>query len=72
MHSIQLICAPIEPQLQVACREVEIAQVVMNLIQNAVDAVAESRERPTGQPVASIANPSYAAPSTGASSFNTR
>lgn len=42
MHSIQLICAPIDPQLHVPCREVEIAQVVMNLIQNAFDAVAES------------------------------
>lgn len=42
MHSIQLICAPIDPQLQVPCREVEIAQVVMNLVQNAFDAVAES------------------------------
>ena len=42
MHSIQLICAPIDPQLQVPCREVEIAQVVMNLLQNAFDAVAEN------------------------------
>jgi protein-histidine pros-kinase len=42
MHSIQLICVPIDPQLQVPCREVEIAQVVMNLIQNAFDAVAEN------------------------------
>jgi PAS domain S-box-containing protein len=42
MHSIQLICAPIDPQLQVPCREVQIAQVVMNLVQNAFDAVAES------------------------------
>jgi PAS domain S-box-containing protein len=42
MHSVQLICAPIDPQLQVPCREVQIAQVVMNLVQNAFDAVAES------------------------------
>ena len=42
MHSVQLICAPIDPQLQVPCREVEIAQVVMNLLQNAFDAAAES------------------------------
>ena len=42
MHSIQLICAPIDPRLQVPCREVQIAQVVLNLIQNAFDAVAES------------------------------
>jgi len=42
MHSIELICAPIDPRLQVPCREVQIAQVVMNLVQNAFDAVAES------------------------------
>jgi C4-dicarboxylate-specific signal transduction histidine kinase len=42
MHSIQLICGPIDPQLQVLCREVQIAQVVMNLLQNAFDAVLES------------------------------
>jgi C4-dicarboxylate-specific signal transduction histidine kinase len=42
MHSIQLSCAPIDPYLRVPCREVQIAQVVMNLIQNAFDAVAES------------------------------
>lgn len=42
MHSIRLICAPIDPQLQVLCREVQIAQVVMNLLQNAFDAVAEN------------------------------
>ena len=41
MHSIQLICAPIDPQLQVPCREVQVAQVVMNLLQNAFDAVVE-------------------------------
>ena len=41
MHSIQLTCAPIDPQLQVPCREVQVAQVVMNLVQNAFDAVAE-------------------------------
>jgi PAS domain S-box-containing protein len=42
MHSIQLVCAPIDPYLQVPCREVQIAQVVMNLVQNAFDAVAET------------------------------
>jgi len=41
MHSIELICAPIDPQLRVPCREVQIAQVVMNLLQNAFDAVEE-------------------------------
>lgn len=42
MHSIQLVCTPIDPHLQVPCREVQIAQVVMNLVQNAFDAVAET------------------------------
>jgi PAS domain S-box-containing protein len=42
MHSVELICPPIDPQLQVPCREVQIAQVVMNLLQNAFDAVLES------------------------------
>jgi len=42
MHSIQLTCTPIDPQLQVPCREVQVAQVVMNLIQNAFDAVVEN------------------------------
>jgi PAS domain S-box-containing protein len=42
MHSVQLNCSPIDPQLQVPCREVQIAQVVMNLLQNAFDAVVDS------------------------------
>ena len=42
MRSIQLVCAPIDPHLQVRCREVQIAQIVMNLVQNAFDAVAET------------------------------
>jgi C4-dicarboxylate-specific signal transduction histidine kinase len=42
IHAIQLNCAPVDPQLQVPCREVQIAQILMNLLQNAFDAVAES------------------------------
>jgi PAS domain S-box-containing protein len=41
MHSVQLRCSPIDPQLRIPCREVQIEQAVMNLIQNAFDAVAE-------------------------------
>jgi two-component system, cell cycle sensor histidine kinase and response regulator CckA len=42
MHSVRLTCSPIEADLQVPCREVQIAQVLMNLLQNAFDAVAET------------------------------
>lgn len=42
MHSVQLIAPPIDPDLRCPCREVQIAQVVMNLLQNAFDAVAET------------------------------
>jgi PAS domain S-box-containing protein len=42
MHSIRLNCSPIDAHLQVPCREVQIAQVVMNLLQNAFDAVVET------------------------------
>lgn len=43
MHSVRLTCSPIDAGLQVPCREVQIAQVVMNLLQNAFDAVVETR-----------------------------
>ena len=42
MHSVRLTCSPIEAGLQVPCREVQIAQVLMNLLQNAFDAVVET------------------------------
>ena len=42
MHCIRLSCSPIDPNLQVPCREVQISQAVMNLVQNAFDAVVES------------------------------
>jgi len=41
-HAIRLICSPIDPELEVACREVQVEQVVMNLLQNAFDAVEET------------------------------
>jgi PAS domain S-box-containing protein len=44
MHSIRLSCSPIEASLEVPCREVQIAQVVMNLLQNAFDAVSETTD----------------------------
>lgn len=42
MHSVRLTCSPIDAGLEVPCREVQIAQVVMNLLQNAFDAVMET------------------------------
>jgi PAS domain S-box-containing protein len=42
MHSVRLTCSPIDAGLHVPCREVQIAQVVMNLLQNAFDAVVET------------------------------
>jgi len=42
LHTICLTCPDIDPQLQVPCREVQIAQVLLNLLQNAFDAVADT------------------------------
>jgi PAS domain S-box-containing protein len=42
MNSIRLTCSPIDPDLRVACREVQIAQAILNLLQNAFDAVVEN------------------------------
>jgi PAS domain S-box-containing protein len=42
MNSIELRCPSIAPDLLVPCREVQIAQVLMNLLQNAFDAVSSS------------------------------
>jgi PAS domain S-box-containing protein len=41
VHSVRLETPVIEPGLSVFCREVQIAQVLLNLLQNAFDAVAE-------------------------------
>ncbi len=40
-HAVALTTAPIDPGLRVACREVQIAQILVNLLQNAFDAVEE-------------------------------
>ena len=39
MHSIRLDIPRIDPQLRVCCRQVQITQVILNLLQNAFDAV---------------------------------
>ena len=41
VHSIELICAEIDPQLCVRSRESQIGQILLNLLQNAFDAVAD-------------------------------
>jgi PAS domain S-box-containing protein len=43
-HSVKLLLPPIDPELHVYCREVQIAQVLVNLLQNAFDAVLEQPE----------------------------
>jgi PAS domain S-box-containing protein len=40
-HSVNLLVPSIEPTLCVSCREVQIAQVLVNLLQNAFDAVVD-------------------------------
>jgi len=40
-HSVDLLLPNIDPALSVCCREVQIAQVLLNLLQNAFDAVTE-------------------------------
>jgi PAS domain S-box-containing protein len=42
MNSISLHCCSVPPDLHVSCREVQITQVLLNLLQNAFDAVMES------------------------------
>jgi len=42
MHSIRLDTPEIDPELRVYCRQVPITQVILNLLQNAFDAVDES------------------------------
>jgi signal transduction histidine kinase len=44
-HNIDLVIDPIEPGLYVECRGVQIAQVLLNLLSNAHDAVDGARER---------------------------
>lgn len=40
VHSIRLEAPPVDPRLTIRCREGEIGQVILNLLQNAFDAVA--------------------------------
>jgi PAS domain S-box-containing protein len=40
-HSVTLLLPHIDPAIYVSCREVQIAQVLLNLLQNAFDAVTE-------------------------------
>ena len=40
-HGLHLLVAPIDPDIRVPCRQVQISQVLVNLLQNAFDAVLE-------------------------------
>lgn len=40
-HSVNLLVPSVDPTLVVSCREVEIGQVLLNLLENAFDAVVE-------------------------------
>lgn len=44
-HSVNLLVPSIDPALSVSCREVQIAQVLLNLLQNALDATEEVGEK---------------------------
>ncbi len=41
VHSVRLYTPTVDPALQISCREVQIVQVLLNLLQNAFDAVVE-------------------------------
>lgn len=40
IHSIRLVPAKVDPALHVRCREVQIVQILLNLLQNAFDAIS--------------------------------
>jgi C4-dicarboxylate-specific signal transduction histidine kinase len=42
--SVQLILSPVDPELKVSCRKVQLSQVIINLICNSVDAVKDLSE----------------------------
>jgi PAS domain S-box-containing protein len=44
MHSIRLVVPEVDPDLKVNCRQVQITQVILNLLQNAFDAVLETSD----------------------------
>ena len=41
VHSVRLYTPTVDPALHISCREVQIVQVLLNLLQNAFDAVVE-------------------------------
>jgi PAS domain S-box-containing protein len=42
-HGVNLLLSNLDPALSISCRQVQIEQVLLNLLQNAFDAVAEQR-----------------------------
>jgi C4-dicarboxylate-specific signal transduction histidine kinase len=44
-HAVNLLLPAVDPDVSVSCREVQIAQVLLNLLQNAFDAVMEQQEK---------------------------
>jgi PAS domain S-box-containing protein len=40
-HSVALLTSPIDPAIRLLCREVQVSQMLVNLLQNAFDAVQE-------------------------------
>jgi PAS domain S-box-containing protein len=60
VHSVRVDAPTVDPGIEVLCREVQIAQVLLNLLQNAFDAIIDRKEdkwirlevtTSTGQPV---------------------
>jgi PAS domain S-box-containing protein len=47
--AVSLVVTAIDPGIRILCREVEISQIVLNLLQNALDAAQDAR-RPDGDP----------------------
>jgi PAS domain S-box-containing protein len=43
-HSVELTATPIDPSIRIPCREVQISQVLVNLLQNAFDAAQEQSD----------------------------
>jgi PAS domain S-box-containing protein len=43
MHCIRLVTPNVDPHLRVLCRQVEITQIILNLLQNAFDAAVEQQ-----------------------------
>jgi PAS domain S-box-containing protein len=43
VHSVKVDAPAVDPGIEVVCREVQIAQVLLNLLQNAFDAIVETK-----------------------------